>query len=457
MATSDFLRKLYYTPPPPTAGLTKAEDGPDSPEVMVGSAWGPDDKTYQVADLALVTAMDYAAIRAIATHASTVDLDLYEYVDGAKGVSRVARDRPESQILRRPNAKQTMQEFIEACVFYQELFGHAPLHVPKSGDPPLATSAYPIRPDRLEVHDAPGPDGAIQYVFTDYNSRKVDTVIPGSDVAIVRHFSPIHPIWGYSPGEASRKSLLLDFHAHQFNVSFFANHAMPGVILKTDRLLTRIQKKQLRASWKTAFGGSARAHGVAVLTSGMDATPVSPRHSDMEFSQLLNHAAREILATRGVPPIVLGIPEGGGGKGSTQEQRHVFLTGTLMPILNRILNALNTHVFLPMGVFVLPDFDGYMTTTETLHQRRIEIRGYWRDGIVTRDEARALLALDPAPRDGDVYFQELNPNVGGVGPSAATTTSQTPNALDRPDAPDVSLLPANGNGADRAEKPVKRI
>lgn len=426
---------------PPETPLTKA-NSPEEPEVLVGSAWGLSDTSARVADLALVTAIDYAAIRAIATHASNVHLDLMEYDEGTGHLRRVPASDSRTELLRFPNTRQTTQEFVEAAIFYQELFGHVPLHLgrDKSG---LVSSVYPVRPDKLEIADQ-DDSGHLTYRFTDYASSNPTRTIDGDDIVVVRHFNPVHPVWGRSPGQAARKSLLLDFHAHQFNVSFFANNAMPGVILESERMLTRLQKKRLRAAWRAAFGGSTRAHGVAVLTAGLKATPVSPNHADMEFSQLLSYTAREILAVRGVPPVILGITDGA-STASAQEQRHSFLVGTLRPTLGRLLGALNRHVFRPLGAVLVPDYESFQTTAQTLHERRLEVRGYFRDGIVTRNEARAMLGLDPAPRDGDVYFNELNPNVGGVGPSAATTTPTTPMVLDRPDHPDVTLQPGNGS------------
>lgn len=384
-------------------GLFKSHPvDPSHPSVSVGVGADLDSLSFRLADLSMKSVYDYAAIKAIATHAADIPVFARTIrTEGGKD-SKVSlpSDSPIQRIIQRPNDQQPWSDFVEAMVIYMELWGHVHVHIAREKGVP--TSLFPVRPDLLSVDPDPTGQEIESYTFTD--PLGLQRRISPEDIFQVRHFNPFDPILGLAPSSPAKLSLLADFHSQQFNVVFFGNHALPAVILRTDRPMNKEEKKRLEVSWRNAFGGSARAHGVAVLTSGLDVKTVTPTHRDMEFERLRDANMREILASRGVPPVILGIAKDT-TKSNAQEMRHVFLAGTLKPRLNKILAQLNMHVFAPMGVFLEASYDTVMTSALTLHERKMEVRGYWRDGLISRDEARVALGYDPLGGDlGGAYI-----------------------------------------------------
>jgi phage portal protein BeeE len=53
----------------------------------------------------------------------------------------------------------------------------------------------------------------------------------------------------------------------EFGAKFFANGAMPGVVLKHPSVVKDIQR--LRESWNALYQGSGNAHRTAVLEEGV--------------------------------------------------------------------------------------------------------------------------------------------------------------------------------------------
>jgi HK97 family phage portal protein len=420
----------------------KAEE---SPEVLVGTSSALPDDSLNDADLSLHVVYDYASVKAIATHASSIEIVAMEMTDGVP--SPAGYDHPANKLLRRPNDKMTWGELVEAYVFYRELYGHCPMHLGRTAPdkPDLVTSFYPVRPDRLEI-EAESKGSVTKYRFTDFNERSNDEIIPAKDIVVIRHFNPLHPVWGRTPATSAHQALLLDWHAHKYNVSFFGNHAMPGVILQTNKNLNAGQKKQLRAGWRAAFGGSSRAHGVAICSAGLEVKTITATHKDIEFAVLMKQTMQEILAARGVPPLMVMQMEGATAENS-QEQEHIFLSGALRPALNRLLDSLNIHVFNPLGINLVANYETFQTSAKTLHERKQEFRGYWRDGITTRDETRKLLGMAPAKKGGEEYIADMQ--LGGVGPTGANKgQKQLPGPDNKPDSNPSGTDPKQNSSSD---------
>ena len=408
--------------------------------------------TLSQAELTLRTVYDYAAIKCIANHAADMPLDVQIKGDMGKWVS-APDDHPAVLLQQEPYKDGTWFEFIEACFFYRELFGHVPIHRVYAGE--LVSSVYPTRSDRLSVYQT-NPDGTVQsWVFEDVDGRE-KSVIPAENIVISRHFHPSNPVLGLSPSVPSRQALLADFYSQRFNVVFFSNNALPGIVLKTDRILSNIQKRRLLSGWRAAFGGVDKAHGIGIVTAGMEVQVLTPSYRDMAFKDLSASAREKILMARGVPPVLVGI-SGEAGRAAVKEEKPVSYTGTLKPQVRKVFGTLNRHVFASHGARVVARFEEFLTTAETLTERKQEWRGLWRDGLATRNEARIGCNLDPLPPEaGEVFVTDILPQgKNALAGASGQTVPRTPVNVVAPELPLPNPVVSNSGQTGRADDLLK--
>lgn len=373
----------------------------EPPFLDIGPTSGTDDRVLNTVDLSLKTVWDYVAIKTIATNAKSVPITPSIYNPKTKVMEPISRQDPLFKLVDQPNKYMIWDEFLEACIWYLSIFGDVPIH--KALVDGVVTAYYPMRSDKVNVVTSAAKLIA-HYEFEQTPGKFVN--FSPEEVFLVKHFDPLNAVRGMPDNQAARQSLLADWHANNYNVVFFGNHAMPAVILKTDKPLNLTQRRRLRASWRSAFSGSSKAHGMAILTSGLSVESIAPTHRDMQFGELMKESMTRILAARGVPPGVIGLTAGLTFS-NLAEQRHLFLVNTLRPIVNMILDRLNKEIFNPIGINLEADYEGVLTSSQTIHDRKMEVRGIWRDGLISVNEARERLGYPLLPSEKGQEFYPI--------------------------------------------------
>lgn len=393
--------------------FSKATQRSEPPFLETGPISSLDDRVLNTVDLSLRTVWDYAAIKVIATNAKSVPITPSIYNPKTKVMEPISRQDPLFKLVEQPNSYMVWDEFLEACIWYLSVFGDVPIH--KAMVDGAVTAYYPMRSDKVNVITS--TDKLIDRYEFEQSPGKTLKFTP-EEVFMIKHFDPLNAVRGMPDNQAARQSLLADWHANNFNVVFFGNHAMPGVILKTDKPLNLTQRRRLRASWRSAFSGSSKAHGMAILTSGLTVESIVPTHRDMQFGELMRESMTRILAARGVPPGVLGMTSGLTFS-NLAEQRHLFLVNTLRPTVNMILDRLNKEIFSPIGINLEADYEGVLTSSQTIHDRKMEVRGIWRDGLITRNQALEKLGfpLLATPKGEEFFPIQASQQPSGSGDS----------------------------------------
>ena len=391
--------------------FNKAEEEP--PFLDVGPAPDVDEKVLRTVDLSLQTVWDYVAIKAIATNAKSVPITPSIWNPQTQSMDPISRTDPLFKLVERPNKYMLWDEFLEACIWYLSIFGDVPIH--KSIIDGTTVAYFPMRPDKVTVKSTTNQLIA-GYDFEQALGR-TKTFTP-DEVFMIKNFDPLNSVRGMSDNQAARQALLADWHSQRYNVVFFGNNAMPSVVLETEKPLTLTARRRLRASWRSAFAGSSKAHGMAILTAGLKVKNIAPSFQDMQFKDLMHESMTRILASRGVPSGVIGMTSGL-TQANLAEQRHLFLVNTLRPMVNMILDRLNFEIFNKVGINLEANFDGVLTSSESVHDYRMEIRGFWRDGLITRNQALLKLGF---PALQDERGEELFPISAGSTPPGTGDT-----------------------------------
>lgn len=199
---------------------------------------------------------------------------------------------------------------------------------------------------------------------------------------------------------AAAETIRLIKSATDFNTSYFDNGAMPeyAVVFSggqvDDKTISSIQK-----FFGAEFRGTNNAHRTLVLNApdgGSVKIEKLTEARDGEFIKLIESSTNRIITAHGVPPRMVGVMSAGqlGGGGEVAQQLHLYNALVLEPRRRRMTNALQPlfkELSIKPGevVFLEPD----LTPPETDQQDRQLIAGWVSSGILTQQEAAAMLDL----------------------------------------------------------------
>jgi HK97 family phage portal protein len=123
---------------------------------------------------------------------------------------------------------------------------------------------------------------------------------------------------------------------------------------------------------------------------------ISPK--DMDFIESKNSAAREIALSFGVPPQLLGI-SGDNTYSNMQEARLALWEETLIPLLDKLADALGNWLSHMYGEEIIIDFDRDAISALTEKRENLWAKIASAD-FMTINEKRAFFGFDPI-KEGD--------------------------------------------------------
>jgi HK97 family phage portal protein len=103
----------------------------------------------------------------------------------------------------------------------------------------------------------------------------------------------------------ARESLGSALATDQHGASFFANNAMPGIIIKGGKFKDKEDREAYRQSWMELHGGPRNSAKPALLPPEADVQFLTFNARDSQFLELREHNITEIARWYGVPPHML--------------------------------------------------------------------------------------------------------------------------------------------------------
>jgi HK97 family phage portal protein len=381
-----------------------------------------------------------AAIREIATSASMPEFRLMrESADGGKEELK----NELAFLLDHPNESQDQADFVETLTVHLMVSGNAYVMRVRNGSRRIVALRL-LRPDRVKVHIA--SDGTVAYYEYNLDGRLYE--LATEDVAHLKLPNPYDDVYGLSPLQVVARYVNLDTSISTFLRAYFANAGVPAGILKVNRRITSQQEADAaRQKWRSSFGGPRGWHGIAVLDEDAEYQQVAPNIADMDASTITAQTETRICAAFGVPPILIGLQAGldSSTYSNYEQARSAFWDETVAPLVRRLEAFLERVLELPESedgeTEVEADYSNvkaYAEDIDALSKRTVE---QYQAGIVTLNEARAALGLDPVDR-GDLRRVPIN--VIEVNPDGAQ-------ALAAPETEEIKQLGA-GRLADEVLK-----
>lgn len=330
----------------------------------------------------------YRCVMSIAQAGSSVPWILYR--KDRTGTLKELYHHPFLDLWNRPNPMMSKQQFLENVIAFQLLAGNAYIQEagPKNG-PPM--ELWVLRPDRVRI--IAGRDGIAGYEYK--IDEQLKQKFPPDIITHFKLFSALDDWYGLSPIQVAARGIDADNFANAWNASLFQNGARPSGAMITEGTLSEEQYKRLKQEIREQYSGMKNSGRPMLLEGGLDWKEMSLSPKDMDFIESKKLSRLEICAAFGVPPELLGDHEHA-TYSNYQEARKAFYQDTVIPILVRIRDKINSHILPKFGDNLYLDIDrdeidALQEDRDRVWDRAIRAVQY---GILEVNEAREAMGYE---------------------------------------------------------------
>lgn len=369
-------------------------------------------------------------------------------------------------LLDRPNPTQAGVEYFQALYSYLLLSGNS--YALSSAVNNIPNELYLLRPDRVEIEPS---ETAIPLAYKYKINNQVVAryeAEPETGQSEVKHFkmwNPLDDYYGLSPLMAAAVDLDQHNMIAKHNIGLLSNGARPSGALvfnpKDDSgaslMLTDSQRKQVEDDLNHLFAGSKNAGRPMLLEGDFDWKEMGMSPRDMDFLQQKHMAAKDIALCFGVPSQLIGIPDSQ-TYANVQEARLALYEETIIPLAKRVESDLNEWLAPSFGdnIYIQYDVDAIPAMTERRRRVYENVVSAVREGIISRNEARERLGLEPITGGDEVFIAANLFPLGG--PETAPADEAPQKSADDaygPEDDDVPFLELDQD--DKAESDVDTV
>ncbi len=353
-------------------------------------------------------AVVYKCVNEIATGASSVKFNVFD--------EEIKLDsHPLINLLERPNPLQAGNEFFQSLYSFLLLSGNSyVLRTGPENQPPK--ELHLLRPDRIKIEPSNTTiPKSYQYELSGEVVAKypVDSETGASEIKHFKMWNPTDDYYGLSPIRAASVDIDQHNYAAKHNVNLLMNGARPsGAIVFRPRdeagmnvQLTESQRQQLISDLELRFQGTNNSGRAMLLEGDFDWKEMGLSPKDMDFLQLKNMSARDIAMCFGVPSQLVGIPDAQ-TYSNVQEARLSLYEETIIPLIRRVESDLNEYLAPYYGERLRIEYDIDSIPAMAERRRKIyeNVTIAVREGIISRNEARDRLGLEPITGGDEVYI-----------------------------------------------------
>ena len=351
-------------------------------------------------------AVAYRCINEISNGASAVTFKLMR---GEQPIE----DHPLLDLLQRPNPTSSQFEYFRKVYSYLLLAGNS--YLLRVGDE-IPKELHTLRPDRIQIktssHHYPESynlmhNGKVKI------SYPVDPINGQSEIKQIKTFHPLDDNLGLSPVMPSAGDIDQHNLTNRHNTNLLVNGARPsGAVVYKPKdevgamtTLSDAQREQLRTDLTQRFKGSENAGRTMILEGDFDYKEMGLSPKEMDFSNMKNLSARDIALTFGVPAQLVGIPDAQ-TYSNMAEARLALYEETIIPLLRHVESDLNEWLVPLYGddIKLIYNIDDIPAVTERRRMVTDNILRAVNEGVITRNEARERLNLEPISGGDEVYI-----------------------------------------------------
>ena len=323
-------------------------------------------------------------------------------------------EHPILSLLNRPNPMQAGVEYFQSLYSYLLISGNSYAQMSEVAGVPR--ELYLLRPDRVKIKPSKtaSPSG-YEYMLNGrvVHTYNADPVTGVSEVKHIKMWNPLDDFYGMSPIKAAAVDIDNHNAVNKHNVSLLENGARPsGAIIfkpQNDRglpiQLSDGQRQQLQDDMRMKFQGTKNAGRPLLLEGDFDWREMGLSPKDMDFLQQKHMAAKDIALCFGVPSQLIGIPDSQ-TYANVQEARLALYEETIIPLAKRVESDMNEWISPLFGddISIRYDFESIPAMTERRKRIYENVVQAVREGIISRNEARDRLGLEPITGGDDVFI-----------------------------------------------------
>lgn len=340
----------------------------------------------------------YRCVMAIAQAASTIPLVLYQKTN--KELKEIEQ-HPLLDLLKKPNEQESGSDFFEKVIAFLMLSGNFYIEMNGPGKKSAPVELWAWRPDRTKIVPGSGKEFIKSYRYTVSGQ---DSDVEAARMIHGKFFAPLDDFYGLSPIQVNGNNIALNNASIDWNRTLMENHAAPSGFLTTEpnMQLSEPVFQRIKRTMRKMFSGAKNAGKPHLLEAGLkwQQTALSPK--DADFIQTYKLTREEICSVFGVPPQIVGIMENS-TYANYEQARASFYTETVMPTLDKVVDALN-HKLAPLFGDALvigydkDKIDALQEDTDAKFKRMEGVKD-----ILTINERREALGYEAVPY-GDVIL-----------------------------------------------------
>jgi HK97 family phage portal protein len=350
-------------------------------------------------------------------------LSALSYTPVYRAVSLIAQDTARigfrtsapllSTLLNQPNAYLSGYEFRRSMMLQATLYGNAFALINRTrGGEVFALEILDVESVQLDVsRDEPF-----------YRSAQYGD-LPVSDVFHLRALG-FGGLWGESPVRVCRTALTIMGAQESAQLEVMRNAGNPKLAIVHPGPLSAGARQSIAEKFQSDHGGAENAGKPLVLAEGMKVERISSTLEDSGISAARQYSIADVARIYGVPASYLGEPSN--AYGSMEWLSRMYVDSCLSHWLGAFRSEVLAKLAGPADTF---DFDTDELVRPSLAETFAALRTGVEAGIITRNEARERLDLDPL--DGlDTPTLALNMGTGGGTTNLGNDTSESAGSVD---------------------------
>lgn len=267
----------------------------------INGGWGLPTKSGAKVSVntALQTTAFYRGVVILAEGVAQLPIEIYRQTKGGRG-AEPATDHPLYEILlRRASGVQDSYQFWRTMLMHTCATGNGVAY--KNVVNGQVRELLPFRPESVTIDIDQFSEKTFDVTFEKGQYAKLDA-------SQIFHLQG--PSWhfykGLDPSVVGREALGLAQATEETQARFHANGARPSGLLRTDQRLTEKQINDLRAHWRSTFGGTANTGEIPIASGGLDYKQIEMSGVDAEHLNTRKHQIEEVARLLGIFPLMLG-------------------------------------------------------------------------------------------------------------------------------------------------------
>lgn len=366
------------------------------------------------AETAMQVSAVWACVRLIAETVASLPVAMYALA----GASRVRENAHAiaKLLAGKPNRYQTRIEFFETLLLNLLLHGNAYCLIERRADGSIV-SLLPLM--SAQVRTRLLRDGDVVHEYT--HDGGVDVLSEKR----VWHLKLLgNGIIGLSPLEYARNPIGIAQAAELAVSNIYSNGGKRSGVLMIDKLLTDVQRTQVRANFNGLVEGGERLY---VLEAGAKFDPISLSPQDIELLASRKFQVEDICRFFGVPSVMVNDTSGSTVWGSgISEIVRGFYKLNLRPLLEKIEESARVNLLEPAERALYEfefDFEGLLRSDQKsrFEGYRVGIQG----GLLMPSEARQFEGLPFIPGSDKLFMQGATLPIDKLGQTPAANTPAT--------------------------------